>query len=102
MKLNRLQRVGIVLSVLWIIFGAGYERKSQVDGAISVVNSLYVSCLELENIKDCSKEHSSNLKNFMEPVWSDVALSAFAPVILGWLIVFIIIRVYRWIKAGEV
>jgi hypothetical protein len=103
MKLNRWQRIGVVLSVLWMLGGAAYERKSQVDTATSSAQLTYKMCLDIggEQIAKCSEEFAKNYAEFLKPYWIDVALRAFAPVLLGWLLVFIIIRVYRWIKAGE-
>jgi hypothetical protein len=103
MRLNRWRRIGVVLSVLWMLGGAAYERKSQVDTATSSAHLIYKMCLDIggEKIAKCSEEFAKNYADFLKPNWIEVALSAFAPVILGWLLVIIIIWVYRWIKAGD-
>ena len=104
MTLNRWQRIGIVISVLWILGAAFYERGSQVDSATSSAQSILRMCLDTEGAqsKNCNEEFGKNFVNFLEPNWGDIAFIAFAPAILGWILVFIIIRVYRWIKAGKV
>ncbi len=104
MKLNRWQRIGVVISILWILGSAIYVRNAQVDVATSSAQYIQKMCLEMEGAQseDCSKEFHKNYVDFLRPNWSDIALTAFAPVVLGWLLVLIIIRVFRWIKAGEV
>ncbi len=104
MRLNRWKRIGVVLSVLWVLGGAAYERKSQVDAATNSAQLIYKMCLDIggAQVANCSEEFGKNYTEFLKPNWADVAFTAFAPVLLGWLLVFVIIRAYRWIKAGDV
>ena len=103
MTLNRWQRIGVVMSILWVLGAASFERGSQVDAATSSAQSIYRMCLDMEEAQseDCSKEFHKNFVDFLRPNWSNIAFIAITPVILGWVLIFIIIRVYRWIKAGD-
>ncbi len=104
MKLNRWQRAGVVLSVLWALCAAYNERMSQVDTGQKAVQLDYEYCIESEPSvsKDCLAESKKNREFWMKPNWVNISFIAFAPILLGWILVFIIIRVYRWVKAGEV
>jgi hypothetical protein len=102
-NLNRWQRIGVVISVLWILGSSIHVRNSQVESAIDSVTRIHQMCMDAEGVqsKNCSEQFEKNHTIFLKPNWTDVAFTAFVPVLLGWFLILIIIRVYRWIKAGE-
>lgn len=100
MRLNRLQRIGIVISILWAL-GAGYfERAHQVEFGQKWMAISSQACYD-ENPKSFDSCYQKNFDIFMKPNWGNIGFFALAPIPLGWLIVFIFIRVYRWVKAGK-
>ena len=104
MKLNRWQRIGVVISMLWALGAAYNERTSEMDAGQKFIQLAYQTCTESEPSipRDCLAEMTKNIEIWMKPNWANISFIAFAPILLGWILVFIIIRVYRWIKAGEV
>ena len=103
MKLNRWQRIGVVISILWALGAAYYERSSEMEVGQHFIDLHYQACIEIEKstIEACSVEMNKNFDIWMKPNWGNIGFIAFVPIMLGWVLVFIIIRVYRWIKAGE-
>ena len=104
MKLNRLQRIGIVISILWALGAAYYERTSEMGAGQHFLDLSYQTCIESKTSTSdsCLAEMNKNFDIWMKPNWGNIGFIALAPIPLGWLLVFIIIRVYRWVKAGGV
>ena len=104
MKLNRLQRIGIVISILWVLGAAYYERTSEMDSGQRFLDWSYQTCIEskISTPDSCLAEMNKNFDIWMKPNWGNIGFIALGPIPLGWLFVFIIIRVYQWVKAGEV
>ena len=104
MKLNRLQRFGIVISILWALGAAYHERSSEMDAGQHFLDFSYQTCIESKGsaADGCLAEMNKNFDIWMKPNWGNIGFIALAPIPLGWLLVFIIIRVYRWVKAGAV
>lgn len=102
MRINGWQRVGVVLSILWAIGAAIYVRSAQVQHADSLFQMKFSACLNEQsaNVEACSNKVS--LQNAMDVTayWPDVAFFAFAPVIAGWLVACIALRIFRWVKVG--
>ena len=100
MRVNRWQRVGVVLSVLWAIGAFIYVRSAQVKNADSLFQMEFSACLNerMGNIAACSNKTS--LQNAMDVTayWPDVAFFAFAPVIVGWLVAFVTLKTFRWVN----
>ena len=105
MKLNRKQKVGIVLSVLWIIsfsiFQRVYElRKGQEYSQLMSVSS--PSCIETSDsysLSECSKQKDSDLKEFLkkESTISSITFGTLSTLMFFWIIGFLILKTYRWI-----
>ncbi len=105
MKLNRWQRIGVVLSILWTLGAAYYERGAQMESGRQILELHFNACMEeveRPTAETCSDAMNKEFDVWMKPNWENIAFVAFAPVIFGWILFFIIIRVYQWIKAGEV
>ncbi len=103
MKLNRLQRLGIVISILWAIGAAYYERNSEMTAGRDFLNFSYETCMKLEasTVAHCLSEMTKNSDVWLKPNWESISFMAFAPILLGWLLALLIVRIYRWVKAGE-
>lgn len=108
MKLNRWQRIGVVLSVVWALGAAYYERNSQVGRGQKWMEISSQNCQDSNALakdipkKDCSKEWEKDFQIFMAPKWEGIAFISLAPIPIGWGMAFLLIRIYRWIKAGAV
>ncbi|PPD56339.1 MAG: hypothetical protein CTY10_04605 [Methylotenera sp.] len=103
MKLNRWKRLGVVISVLWALGAAYYERSIQMESGRQILDLQYNACMETEKstFASCWAEMDKDFDVWMKPNWGNIAFIVFAPVMIAWILVFIIFRVYQWIKAGE-
>ncbi|MDP1927354.1 MAG: hypothetical protein Q8K62_02475 [Thiobacillus sp.] len=104
MKLNRLQRIGIVISILWAVGAAYHERSSEMETGQHFLDLSYQICIESKKstLDGCLVEMNKSFDIWMKPNWGNIGFIALAPIPLGWLLVFITIRVYRWVKAGPI
>jgi hypothetical protein len=100
MRLNGWQRIGLVLSVLWVVGAAIHQRNKQVNAADALFQLQYDTCLDhAHKWKDCETV-SFGAAMDATANWPDVAFFAFGPAIAGWIVVLIAIRTFRWISDG--
>lgn len=102
MQLNKLQRIGIIASIIWVLGAAYHERSKQMDAADSTVSFLFKTCLEAKSHDECFKEQNHHYEVFLKPNWGNIAFFALAPIPLAWFFVFIVIRAFRWVKSAPV
>ncbi|UDL87016.1 hypothetical protein LGH82_17510 [Mesorhizobium sp. PAMC28654] len=112
MKLNMWYRLGIVISVLWILGDGLWVRTSDIGKASSVAEFTAKVCIEAEDARyeatkkepdllKCEAEADKDFRLYLEGSWGNVAIGAFGPLLLGWLAVFIVLWVTRWMLAGR-
>ena len=106
-RLNAWQRLGIVVSLLWVVCGGLWQRTSDVDRALNYMGFVYRTCTEAAALKNnydfnpCMDKATDDFKLFLEGSWGNVAFMALAPIALGWLTAFAILWVARWVLAGR-
>ena len=101
MRLNGWQRIGLVLSVLWVLGAAIHERNKQVNAADALFQLQYRICLgQADTMKNCGDTVLYQAAMDATASWSNVAFYAFGPVIAGWLVVLITLRIYSWVADG--
>lgn len=102
MRVNGWQRIGVVLSVLWVIGAAIYVRSAQVQNAYSLFQMEFSACLNEQGatIEECSNKVSLQHAMDVTANWPDVAFFAFAPVIAGWLVAYVALKTFRWVNLG--
>ena len=102
MRLNGWQRIGVVLSVLWALGAAIYERNEQVKSADTLYQLKAQTCFTdpADIAKDCLDKVSLQDVSHATANWSDVAFYAVGPVVVGWLVALIALSTFRWIRAG--
>jgi hypothetical protein len=103
-KLNGWQRIGVVLSVLWMVGASLYVQTDRTDRAYKFANSMMSLCLDMvsPSPKDCTSDYSHNVKIALNPFWPDAVILAIVPIPITWLLVYIIIGIVRWVRAGFV
>ncbi len=105
-NINGWQRLGIVVSVLWIIGAALFQRTSDVDRAQDFMNETYQTCIDLKkqhndfNFGPCMDEAEKNYAIFVKDSWGNVAFTALAPIPIGWLLAYTVIGIFRWVRRG--
>ena len=107
-QLNRLQRIGVVISILWILGSVIYLRLFQVEQAHyafkSSLSACFISTQTDQDRTDCVEEAKNSygaLLSIDSVKLGDIAFGSIGPVIAGWILIFLSIRVVRWIAAGR-
>ena len=95
-RLNGWQRIGIVLSVVWIIVGSYLAY-----GTIEAQLGLQEICADYPeaNLGFCS---TSSVQRRGSPtiLWIEAGISILAPILIAWLMAYALIYLARWIRAG--
>lgn len=105
MKLNKRQRIGVIVSVVWILGTGGYTQHRVMDEQIKMNVQMTLSCEEAQNMKssrNCDYWITDPVrltKQFHES-WAYAAVVAFVPVPLGWGFVYLILWLTRWVMRG--
>lgn len=109
-KLNMWQRLGFIASVLWMVGGGFWQRTSDVSFAYDRSFAQYLACSEVAsqlpsgtqaaNAK-CMSDALATQQIWLEGSWGNVAIFAIAPVLLAWALAFIVLWLFRWVKAGR-
>jgi hypothetical protein len=107
-KLNGWVRIGIVLSILWVLGGGIYANRLVTQTAINSSNLIYSLCTSSPPsdaaqsgfYKYCGMQRDDIYKDATQYRVRDVALFALLPVPIFWLIAYIIVLTFRWIKKG--
>jgi hypothetical protein len=108
MRLNGWQRIGVVVSLAWAIGAGLYQRNSDITKANDTASLSHRICLEAESARNdpnrdpaaCDGKYLEAYKLWMDGSWANVAFVAVAPIPLGWLGVYALIRIRRWILDG--
>lgn len=103
-RLNMWQRLGIVLSVLWVLGAGAYQwRKTARAGSEYALASVHL-CERLAKPgapANCWDEWMPSYKLITEYVWWEMAARAFIPLILAWLFAYLTLWTVRWVLAGR-
>ena len=121
MRLNGWQRIGIVISMVWLLTAFGmyfYELKNYPSGLANYIpniahSHIYVWVEDLEGTRifrdqfkpeNIDKDFADliNRTYSLEPAFSISGLLMFTliPVVLGWLITYLVFYTFSWIKCG--
>jgi len=130
MKLNKLQRIGVVVSVIWALGVAYVDHNYQIEkmdeheaffrrmcvdevGCAEklIKGTLNVDAANTEKtynkiMEACDAEMDACLGNYLkdartEPDWRRIAFLSLAPIPLSWGLIYLFIRIFRWIKAAD-
>jgi len=109
MRLGGWQRIGILLSVAWAVAGPIYLNDRVYNNALKEYGLTYSLCRDSQGAGDydparCTKwadeTQKIEMRNFA-PIGSlGWALEATLPVVLAWILAYIIVGLWRWIRAG--
>jgi hypothetical protein len=104
MRLNGWQRIGIVASVIWAIGAPIYMDHAAQREASDRFSESYESCRAFPTIDPnrCFEQASRLYDNVQRYTFStpETAVVAFVPIVLGWLGVYALVYLVRWIRAG--
>jgi hypothetical protein len=102
MRLGGWQRLGIVVSVIWIAGAAWSQHQTDLDEAMSAAASAKGRCLatnpndpaKCDAVADVIRELA------MSDDKSSVALLAFGVPAMAWPTVYVVAAVARWVRVG--
>lgn len=104
MRLNGWQRIGIVASVVWTIGAPIYMDHAAQQEAGDAFDLSYRACRDVpSNDPDECFQRANRAYNTVPryPLLSaNAAVAALVPVGLGWLLVYALVYLVRWIRAG--
>jgi hypothetical protein len=111
-RLNGWQRVGIVLSVVWVIGAAIHEKDElnrQYEAAYDAAwRPVYDQCSEAQKRDPQTARGMDCLREAQRIAWAttpkvsgwSMALAALVPIPIAWLLVYALIALVRWIRRG--
>jgi hypothetical protein len=103
MRLNGWQRIGIVASVIWAIGGPIYVDYKAEKEAWEAMNQSYRGCMGAYNddgrcMQEARWASERVPRAFRTPInW---VVTALVPIGLGWLLVYALVYLVRWIRVG--
>jgi hypothetical protein len=126
-KLNGWKRIGIVVSVVWILGAGTYTYHSQMDQASLLIGEAYLSCgsaagaplprktpdsapepgtvpvppgaVAADSV-DCHKQAEDSFAAAVKNARLDAALAALVPVPLGWGFTYLVLFIVGWVTRG--
>jgi hypothetical protein len=103
-NLNGWQRIGVILSIIWIFSAAIHEHSGQVERARMVAEAEHVRCMaSIARESGCDFSLALGFEprlGLTTEVLKHIATASLVPVLLGWFLVWLDIAVYRWVRAG--
>lgn len=91
----------MVLSIVWTICGGFWVSGEDVKGRGALVLATYGSCEgSNSDFAACDRAFASDWPKAMRGHWSTVAAVTLIPIPLGWLLVYGLIALWRWIAWG--
>ena len=102
MYLNGWQRIWLVASVCWIIGGSLWIHSFAIDDAHTGYEICFHSRSEGRSAENCESKYAANLHAVVaDPYhWLYTAALTLIPIPIVWLIVYGLVALVRWIKAG--
>lgn len=114
LRLNGWQRIGIILTVCWVIGGGLWINGQVIDGLSAAVRGEQRRCIEARSIqpdgtvpKDtdwgpCFERFEAAFPAAVTNHWLYAAAYTLIPIPIVWLIVYAIIGLWRWVRRGFV
>jgi hypothetical protein len=102
MRLNGFQRIGVVLSVVWAVGAFLYVRKQQMKFGFDYAKSHFDTCMSHSVVADCVAKMDKELSTAYQIGWEEVTVYALLPIPLVWLVIYIGIKIFKWVRKGFV
>ena len=108
--LNKSKRIGIILSVIWVLGAGLHTYTSEKDVSSRVVTDIQVRCINYlagesgaawdAGFNRCDQEADEAFARYLRDARLDAAIVAFGGVPLGWGFIYLILFLIRWVKRG--
>lgn len=106
LRLNGWQRIGIVVSLLWVIIAGFAQNDSDLVRATKAYELTFRICNDVaaqhhqDDVSDCDKEAAKTYAVYLEHRLGDVLLVSFVPIPFAWLLAYMLVGLYHWVKRG--
>jgi hypothetical protein len=110
MRINGWKRIGIIVSIVWILGAGLYTFDSEIDKAIEEISSIHVQCdanlagkpgdAWETGFNACNKQSDDSVALAYNNAWLTAAIVAFVPVPPGWGFVYLVIFLIGWVRRG--
>jgi hypothetical protein len=114
MRLSGWKRIGIVVSVVWMLVGSIWFWSQMTEQAASFATIAVKAC-QLKNgfsssnrAEDCLQVYNKSYDQMLDPAAKALtpigagAVYAFVVLVVAWLALWIVLVVVRWVRAGFV
>jgi hypothetical protein len=102
-RLSGWQRLGLVLSVAWVIGFVGINRVWVTRKAAAAYSYALQTCRAHEDVAErlgCSQAADAIFNSDIKPRWAPLLLAAAWPVPLLWMLGWLAIWAGRWVRQG--
>jgi hypothetical protein len=101
-RLNGWQRIGIVLSVVWVIGGGLWGNAIAIRDGGATAETEFGLCLDKpnHNYDACSQTFAKDYAKGVAGHWYAAAFIGLVPIPIAWLLVYGLIALVRWIRRG--
>lgn len=100
-RLKKWHRLGIVISIIFIIYSMATGRKAEIKSANELMQIQYNFCTSSNPVKYCLDQQNANYERLFAPDWINLFLFAALQILIAWILVLIIIYSYKWIMKGR-
>lgn len=112
LRLNGPQRIGVVVSVLWIIGGGTWGNSEAIREAAELTELQVNNCVEANKLRlgdgapfeqtwtPCWKNFQSLYLHNVEEHWTMALIVAFVPIPIAWFLAWAGVSVIRWVRRG--
>jgi hypothetical protein len=100
--LNGWQRIGIVVSIVWVIGGFLWGNYVSIEQNAQPAVEHYQTCLSLHSDKkpDCAQRFGTEYEEAIKYHWLEAATFALVPIPVAWLLIWALVAIVRWIGHG--
>jgi hypothetical protein len=102
MKINGWQRIGILVSVIWMVGAYFYTMDRVQTDDIQMAANVDEACIaaKQQEQKVCDNEMYAEVIRALPREREEAAIVALVPVPLSWSFVYLTLFLLRWIKRG--
>src|SRR5262249_37071024 len=112
MRHNGWQRIGLVVSIVWVLAGGLWGNKIALDAAGRLTRVQLNAWVAENKVRfgahgtyaqvwsRCWRQSQANFTRNAEGHWRFAALFAFVPLPIAWLLAYALVYLVRWTRAG--
>jgi hypothetical protein len=99
-------RIGIVATVLWAIGGSFFVAQRFDDSALDFRALMDRSCYAIRekdpsyDVAGCLAQNSEAAQSERAHVWPNALMATLIPIPIVWLLFWLTVVVFRWVRAG--